>query len=145
MLLAASQTGGGGGGTYDDIFGEIPPESTEFGWPLYITIPFKEDHFHGDIFGKIYYLESNEITQQLLQWCIDNNVEEGTLWMPEYWAYPPELYINGMLVKNVVAVDTTDSWDASTSFSTEEFYLQWITLFNDGSMEIYLMKNENLY
>ena len=134
-LLAASQTGGGGG-TYDDIFGEIPPASTEFGWPLYITIPFKDD----DEYGKNYYLESNEITQQLLQWCRDNNVEEGSAWMPEYWAYPPELYINGILVSYIFTDNTSSNWDAIASFSTEEFYLSWITLSEDGSMDIFLRK-----
>lgn len=129
-LLAASQTGGGG--TYDDIFGEIPPESTEFGWPLYITIPFK-----GPGVAYIEYLkESNEITQQLLQWVRDNNVEEGSPWMPEYCAYPPELYINGILVNTMISNDLA-MWDISLDTTLiGEFRIDWVTLWEDGAIEI---------
>lgn len=141
MLLAASQTGGGGG-TYDDIFGEIPPESTEFGWPLYITIPFKEDYIDGNVFGKTYYLESNEITQQLRQWVVDNNAEEGSAWMPEFYAYPPELYINGILVTFMYTEDPAQSWDTSlTTREIGDFIIVWVTLMEDDSMEIFLRKN----
>ena len=128
---------GGGGGTYDDLFGEIPPESTEFGWPLYITIPFKED----DEYGKNYYLEPNEITLQLLQWCRDNNEEHGVIWMPEYWAYPPELYINGVKVLHLLSNDIFDLWDMILNQQTfGDYNLGWCTLNVDGSIDMYLNK-----
>lgn len=134
-LLAASQTEGGG--TYDDIFGEIPPESTEFGWPLYITIPFKED----DEYGKSYYLESNEITQQLRQWVLDNNEEGGSPWMPEYYAYPPELYINGVKVEYSYTIDISDMWDIMLYQQTfGDYNFGWCTLYADGSIDMYLRK-----
>lgn len=101
------------GGTYDGVFGEIPPESTEFGWPLYITVPYEEDFSYGDIVVKTYSLESNEITQQLLQWTLDNYVEGG---YEEYYVYPPELYINGILVTGMYTYDPTElDWEATLS------------------------------
>ena len=135
MLLAASQTGGGG--TYDDIFGEIPPESTEFGWPLYITIPFKEETEYGTF---DYSKDSTEITQQLLQWCIDNNVEEGSVWMPEYYAYPPELYINGIKIIQMVTAGIDGSWEVFYSEWPEGYHVYGSLLLNDGSMNIVLRK-----
>lgn len=83
---------GGGGGTYDEVFGEIPPESTEFGWPLYITVPLDEisDNF------RTYYKLPSEIGLQLYNWLITNYEEEPDLFGGSYCtSYPPELYING--------------------------------------------------
>ena len=136
----AASAAGGGGGTYDDIFGEIPPASTEFGWPLYITIPFKGDYNDGDTFGKTYYLESNEITTQLFQWTLENYVEEGYGWATEYYTYPSELYINGAKVKHMYSDDLT-WWEIGfNNLYYGDYYILWCTLNQDGSIEIFLSK-----
>lgn len=83
---------GGGGGTYDEVFGEIPPESTMFGWPLYITVPYFESA--GNF--RTYYKQPSEIGLQLYNWLIENYEEDKNPWGgSECHSYPPGLYING--------------------------------------------------
>lgn len=79
-------------GTYDEVFGEIPPESTEFGWPLYITVP----HFDTKENFRSYYKQPSDIGLQLYNWIMENYEEEQDPWGGGYCtSYPPELYING--------------------------------------------------
>ena len=98
--MAASKPSGGGGGTYDKYFGEIPPESTEFGWPLYITVPLLEET---DSYA-YYEKEPSDIAQWLRQY-MTNNCEFVTdmPWIEEYKIYLPELYINGCKVSKAIA------------------------------------------
>ena len=79
-------------GTYDEVFGEIPPESTEFGWPLYITVP----HFDTKEYFRSYYKQPSDIGLQLYNWIMENYEEEQDPWGGGCCtSYPPELYING--------------------------------------------------
>ena len=89
-----------GGGTYDEYFGEIPPESTEFGWPLYITVPFTEyDN------GRIYLKEDDALITGLWQWCDENKeLLYDDFFQQGYISYPPELYINGVKVDEIYNV-----------------------------------------
>lgn len=83
----------GGEGTYDEIFGNIPPESTEFGWPLYITLPFVEEVS----VSRVYEKEPSKITEELFNYVIANKefVKED-FQFKEYVLYPSALYINGV-------------------------------------------------
>jgi hypothetical protein len=100
-LLAASQTGGGGG-TYDDIFGEIPPESTEFGWPLYITVPFNSQT---DSY-RYYYKEPSSIVGQLYNWFFENAEVTEHIFETYYDIYDPDIYINGVKVGQITCTNT---------------------------------------
>ena len=93
---------GGGGGTYDEVFGNIPPESTTFGWPLYITVPYSFTIEN----LRIYEKEASDIGRQLYDWLQENNECEESIFVKTYYSYPPELYINGELI-------TTVFWDES--------------------------------
>ncbi|MBR6631229.1 MAG: hypothetical protein IKK89_04715 [Alistipes sp.] len=119
-LLLANSHAASGGGSYDEIFGEIPPESTEFGWPLYITVPFKEV-VEGST-NRIYYKEPSDIVSKLWDWCIENKEFIETSGSVEtYEAYPPELYVNGVRIN-------TMSGDFNLWFGTFE---NWIFMFDN--------------
>ena len=56
-------------GTYDEYFGQIPPESKTFGFPLYITVPFKSEDDYA-----LYYVKNNDsIVKQLWDYCWENS------------------------------------------------------------------------
>lgn len=124
-------------GTKDEIFGKIPPESTEFGWPLYITVPFVEKDTN-----YIQYLkEPTTITQSLWDWFMENKVlisGDGIGIMAAYEATPPELYINGVKVIRMVS----DS--EFGEFYTIEIILEvqaslnisWCTLYDDYGLDV---------
>ena len=86
----------GGEGTYDKIFGNIPPESAQFGWPLYITVPYLNDE--GYMFT--YRKEDDEVVSVLLDWANTNYVvtDEMGDFLKFIEAYPPELYVNGVKI-----------------------------------------------
>ena len=86
---------GGGEGTYDEYFGQIPPESTEFGWPLYITVPFV--YAEGNY--RRYEKQPSDIVLQLYNWIMENYEEESSFAGSTCYSYPPELYINGERVE----------------------------------------------
>lgn len=104
----------GGGGTYDKYFGEIPPESTEFGWPLYITVPF--DELLENIPRVIYKKACDSISAQLIQWCHDNfEVVDEDWFLTFYEVQFPELYVNGVKIKQATAdVSFDESLDDAT-------------------------------
>lgn len=88
-LLAASQSSGGGG-TYDEFFGNIPPESTTFEFPLYITVPFVSIEEYGRVYEK-----QGDIVNQLVDWFFANaDVYEDRFYI-SYELYEPDIYING--------------------------------------------------
>jgi len=140
-LLAASQTGtGGGGGTYDDIFGEIPPESTEFGWPLYITVPF--DSQTDSL--RYYYKEPSSIVSQLYDWFFEN--AEVTEKFPETYfdIYDPDIYINGVKVGQITCTDSFGMISGPYLLISDLGNLSWnyveIMINVDNSIEIVLYK-----
>lgn len=92
----AKKPSGGGGATYDDYFGEIPPESTSFGFPLYITVPFE-----GYIDSSRYYKRTaDNISLQLFEWANENKVVVDEAFdVVTYEAYPDNLHINGRKVE----------------------------------------------
>ena len=127
----------GGGGTYDEIFGNIPPESTEFGYPLYITVPFVKKGSNYNY----YFKDPNAITQYLWDWFMENKVfvsADGIGIMAAYEATPPELYINGAKVIKM----TSDS-EFGEFYSIEivirdqlSLNIAWCTLYDDYSLDM---------
>lgn len=113
---------GGGEGTYDEHFGQIPPESTEFGWPLYITVPYS----YSDGNFRIYELGANDIGKQLYDWIQENNEIIESLFANTYYSYPPELYINGELI-------TYFLWDEI--FGEAGYPLFSTSIINDGIID----------
>lgn len=98
-VLNDGEEDSGGDGTYDEIFGNIPPESTEFGWPLYINVPFAELYDGGTIY---YEKEADEIVKKLNDWAYENyTIVEEMFFMQSVEAYPPELYINGIKIEKI--------------------------------------------
>lgn len=91
LLAASTASGGNGGGVVDDYFGEIPPESTSFTFPLYLTIPYV-----GTNDGwREYYREADGISEALKEWFFANaEVSEG-MFAREYLIDDPDIYING--------------------------------------------------
>ena len=95
----AKKPSGGGGATYDDYFGEIPPESTSFGFPLYITVPF-EGYIDS---SRCYERTADNISLQLFEWANENKVVvDEVSGMVSYEAYPDNLYLNGRKVKYMI-------------------------------------------
>lgn len=101
-LLAASMQSGGGGGTYDEFFGNIPPESTTFEFPLYITVPFVSIEEYGRVYEK-----QGDIVNQLVDWFFANaDVYEDRFYI-SYELYEPDIYINGEKIECMFAEKTT--------------------------------------
>lgn len=133
LLMASMTSGGGGGGTYDEVFGEIPPESTEFGWPLYITVPYIEnvENFRN------YEKPPSDIGLQLYNWIMENYEEDQSMFVSTCFSYPPELYINGERIEYF-------SWDVfmgqmqqNPSFHTAKIFEGFIR--EDGLISVDVM------
>lgn len=134
-MMMAKKPSGGGGATYDDYFGEIPPESTSFGFPLYITVPF--DSIEDGC--RIYKRAGDNITLQLWDWADQNKELISDLGpIKTYEAYPEELYINGAKVEYMYADTNMMDGEINAWF----FFASRIDgepgLNNDGSMDIYI-------
>ena len=87
-LLAASMPSGGDGGI---DFGELPPESTEFAFPLYLNITeFSYDY--GDELE--YFREGDEISDLLRGWFLDNCKKDNDGYSLEL-TKNCQIYING--------------------------------------------------
>ena len=112
-LLAASKPSGGGGGTYDEYFGEIPPESTEFGFPLYITVPFYEV---GKDF-RFYYKDPSDIVSQLVEWLFENAELWEDFFETYYEIYDPDVYVNGDKMTRLYAIESVGTM--GVYFATE--------------------------
>lgn len=91
----------GGGGTYDEIFGDIPPESKTFKFPLYITVPFSSETSTSAFFD--YEKDNDDIVKQLHAYCIENAEMDYTDSIFELWVVRniPDIYINGKKVKDI--------------------------------------------
>ena len=86
-------------GEYDEIFGNIPPESTSFEFPLYITVPYVNTSNRYRAYNK----EPSVIVGQLWDWFVENaDVEEG-MYGNYYILNNPPFYINGKKVQQMNA------------------------------------------
>lgn len=83
-----------GGGTYDDYFGQIPPESTSLEFPLYITVPFVETN---DGY-RLYERQADNLSLQLREWFFENAEYIDDYFTSSYELYPDNIYINGVKV-----------------------------------------------
>ena len=134
MLMAKKPSGGGA--TYDDYFGEIPPESTSFGFPLYITVPFDriEDGY------RHYYREVDNLSMQLFEWANENKVLVDDFLIKCYEAYPQDLYINGRKVEYMYAeLDLGAEEISFWSFITSDIYEAGIYSDNTIYIKTYLI------
>lgn len=119
---------GGGEGTYDEYFGQIPPESTEFGWPLYITVPlaYTEGNY------RRYEKQPSDIVLQLYNWIMENYEEEQGFMGVTCYSYPPELYINGEKVDHCLWDVLLGQVQSDPSFYTSKISDGFIN--EDGSL-----------
>ena len=81
----------------DNPWGDLPPESTEFGFPLYLNIT-EYDNSYGN-----WRREIDEINQSFSVWCSDNCVYDDTF-LSGYVPVTEEtkIYINGGLVEEIL-------------------------------------------
>lgn len=99
LMAASMQSGGGGGdGTYDEFFGNIPPESTTFEFPLYITVPFVREES-----GLRVYEKQGDIVNQLVEWFLANADVYEDRGFTTYELYNPDVYINGEKIEYMYA------------------------------------------
>lgn len=78
----------------DNPWGDLPPESTEFGFPLYLNLT--EYYAEYDEWQR----EPDDISEALAQWCCDNligSMTEGYVPLTE----DTKIYINGGLVDEI--------------------------------------------
>jgi hypothetical protein len=94
-LLAANMKGG------EIDFGELPPESTEFAFPLYLNI-IELDYESADHYE--YIREGDEISASLCTWFFDNAIYDGNTY-EDYWyidmGETNQIYINGVPVTKI--------------------------------------------
>ena len=88
------------GGTYDEYFGQIPPESTSFEFPLYITVPFVE--VYDDT--RYYKRQADNLSLQLREWFFENAECTEDFFETYYELYPDNIYLNGVKVRNMDVV-----------------------------------------
>lgn len=124
-LLAASMPSGGGG-TYDEFFGQIPPESTSFQFPLYITVPFDEVTENSRYYSKPW----DEIIQQLYDWFVENATVTDLGWMKIYELDNPDVYINGEKISQMYYDD------AYVGDEVHYIYLAFEKLYNNIDCQI---------
>lgn len=98
LMAASMQSGGGGDGIYDEFFGNIPPESTTFEFPLYITVPLVSI----EEWGRAYEKQGN-IVNQLVDWFFANADVYEDRFYTVYELYEPDIYINGEKIENMYA------------------------------------------
>ena len=87
-LMAASKPS-------DSPWGELPPESTEFGFPLYLNLT----EYNADMDEWVRY--GDDMSPALYKWCNDNLVgdsSEGYVPITE----DTKIYINGGLVDEII-------------------------------------------
>lgn len=135
-----------GGGAYDDIFGEIPPESTQFEFPLYITVPLEE---YNEEYDYYYYLKPPSIIiQQLRDWFFNNAEVTSRPWGTMYNIYNPNVYINGVKVEQITADDITgvvsDPFLIISEGEIPSKYTKEIVITEDNSIYIYLYSQDKL-
>lgn len=139
-LLVASVGGSGSEGIYDVIFGEIPPESTEFEFPLYITVPFDE---YNETYDSYYYYKApSTIIEQLRDWFFNNAEVTTGSFETSYDIYNPNIYINGVKVEQITASDSLGMLSGPYCIIPEventSGYTREIMLNGDNSIYIYL-------
>ena len=126
------------GGTYDEYFGQIPPESTSFEFPLYITVPFVEINAVGQ---RIYERQSDDIALQLREWFFENAEYIDDYFISYYELYTDNIYINGVRINKMSAElylgetvnDIYINFYSDNSYSTYEVYQS-----NNGALRIFV-------
>ena len=88
------------GGTYDEYFGQIPPESTSLEFPLYITVPFVEAN---DVY-RLYERQADNLSLQLREWFFENAECTEDFFETYYELYPDNIYLNGVKVRKMDVV-----------------------------------------
>lgn len=133
-LLAASQSSGSGG-TYDEFFGNIPPESTTFEFPLYITVPFVETENTFRVYQK-----TDDIIGQLKEWFFANADVYENMFIDVYELYDPNVYINGEKIEFMYADVFGSDFEHSTIECTSQIFngsTCWCTIFSvDNKIDI---------
>ena len=138
-LLAASTIkfdGEEDSGTYDEYFGQIPPESTSFEFPLYITVPFVATNTVGQ---RIYERQSDDIALQLRAWFFEN-ADVYELFQTTYELRPDNIYVNGKKV-TFMSCDIFIGDSIETAFVNFEVDNNWRiegSISSDGYIDLYV-------
>lgn len=107
LLLANSHAESGGGDLPSD---GLPPESTSFGFPLYLNITTYD--YEDDAVIE-YYREADDISRAFIDWLNDNTIIAGGV--GGYVDFGSnEIYINGCLVSAITMLTGTFEFDFKT-------------------------------
>lgn len=107
LLLANSHAESGGGDLPSD---GLPPESTSFGFPLYLNIT---KYSYEDDAAIEYYREADDISSAFIDWLNDNPIISGG--MAGYVDFGSnEIYINGCLVSAIIRIANVFEFDFKT-------------------------------
>ena len=88
----------------DNPWGDLPPESTEFGFPLYLNLT------EYDAMSDEWYRTEDSVSEALSQWCEENligNELNGYVHLSD----ETQIYINGGLIEEIY-------WDAGNYYMT---------------------------
>lgn len=125
-----------GGGTYDDYFGQIPPESTSFDFPLYITVPFLEEY---DVY-RDYERQADDLSFKLRAWFFENAEYTYNGRVHTYELRPDNIYINGVKVRimytDLMFGETVD--DVSVMILLEGIFDSEFEISPDGKLYGYI-------
>lgn len=107
LLLANSHAESGGGDLPSD---GLPPESTSFGFPLYLNIT-KCDYESDDYIE--YMRDHDDVSEALQDWLYDNRINDSGAY-GHVDLGSNEIYINGCLVSAIIFVANIFEFDFKT-------------------------------
>lgn len=104
----------------DNPWGDLPPESTEFGFPLYLNLT------EYDAMSDEWYRTEDSINTDLYEWCEQNFVEQDFVDSSASGYVPltadTKIYINGGLVEEIYK-DSGNYWMTGSKLPFEEVYV----------------------
>lgn len=104
-------------------FGDLPAESTSFGFPLYLNVT---EFGSEDEWGIYYQRTPDEVSQQLFQWLNENIRPSG---QHPVVPLPVSIYFNGVL-----GIETSPQGD-NYSISGEFEHFNEVLVYYDGTLE----------
>lgn len=123
LQLANSHALGNSGGLPSD---GLPPESTSFGFPLYLNVV---DLDYEDSYGLEYVREGDDISMSFCNWIKDQYQDNSVIYFGDN-----EIYINGSRVTRIY--DGTSEY----SITLNDQIFDELYMYNDGSFYGYISK-----